>query len=118
MSDDNVLSAEATRALGMARVCRAYPGDFHFRTVVMGQPSPEDVVALLEAASSVNLQGICLQPAAAARLLAQLGAQAWAVAPGKGTGQGNEYEVALALSSAQRTLLVRRYPQAHVHRVS
>jgi len=122
MSDDNVLSADGERALGMALVRRAYPGDAHFRTAVQGQPSPEDVVGLLDAATLNSSAGICLAPAEAARLLQRMGAQPWSVesgpAQGPGQAQGAAYEVVVALGGARRTVHVQRFPQPHVRNVS
>jgi hypothetical protein len=118
MNDDNVLSADGERALGMALVRRAYPGDAHFRTAVQGQPSPEDVVSLLDAATLNGAAGICLAPAEAARLLQRMAVQPWSVEPGSVRGQGAGYDVVVALGGARRTVHVQRFPQPHVRRVS
>lgn len=110
------LSPEGTRALAMSRDLRTYPGDFFMRAAVQARPSPQDLIEMLNDAAGAQQGGVCLNRAQAGRLLLQMGAQAWRVAPGQSSG--GQYELVIPLVAGRHTVRVRRFPQPHVFSVT
>jgi hypothetical protein len=113
MSDDTTApSAAAQFALAMNRDFRSYPADFYTRVSVLGAPSPQDLVQLLDDAAGAQAGGMCQAPAAAARLLRQLGSQPWRAS--LGDKHGLRYEVQIAIGAGEGRVQVQRYPQPHI----